>query len=89
MARRSSPTPQRRASWQQWLQGAFPDVRAGDRITGINRPGEGAMFLTNGRQTGMVPDTAFARLFFGIWLSPRSSQPQLREALLGSKGSTS
>ncbi len=85
MARRSSPTPQRRASWQQWLQGAFPDVRAGDRITGINRPGEGAVFLTNGRQTGIVPDTAFARLFFGIWLASDTSEPALRLALLAGR----
>lgn len=85
MARRSSPTPQRRASWQQWLHGAFPDVRAGDRITGINRPGEGAVFLTNGRQTGMVPDPAFARLFFGIWLDSDTSEPALRLALLAGR----
>ncbi|OYY49664.1 MAG: hypothetical protein B7Y54_12990 [Polaromonas sp. 35-63-240] len=26
--------------------------------------------------------SAFARLFFGIWLSPNTSEPQLREALL-------
>ena len=28
-------------------------------------------------------DAEFARLFFGIWLSPRTSEPALREALLG------
>jgi len=88
MARQSPPTPERRAAWQQWLQGAFPDVRSGDRITGINRPGEGAVFLTNGRQTGQVADVQFARLFFGIWLSPDTSEPGMRQALLaGQAGS--
>lgn len=82
MARQASPTPERRDSWQQWLQGAFPDVRSGDRITGINQPGTGAIFLTNGRQTGAVPDPAFARLFFGIWLADSTSEPALRKALL-------
>ena len=28
-------------------------------------------------------DAEFTRLFFGIWLSPRTSEPRLREALLG------
>jgi hypothetical protein len=88
MARQSSPTPERRAAWQQWLQAAFPDVRNGDRITGINRPGEGAVFLTNGRQTGMVPDAVFARQFFGIWLATNTSEPAMRSALLsGQDGS--
>ena len=88
MARQTGATSERRALWQQWLRGAFPDVRSGDRITGINRPGEGALFLTNGRQTGNVPDTEFARRFFGIWLSSGTSEPALRTALLsGQAGS--
>ena len=61
----------------------FPDVRAGDRITGVHRPGTGARFFVNGRLQGELPDADFARLFFGIWLSPRTSEPALREALLG------
>lgn len=82
MARQSSPTPERRALWQQWLRDAFPDVRTGDRLTGIHRPGEGVRFLTNGRQTGMVADAEFARLFFGIWLASDTSEPAMRQALL-------
>ena len=35
-----------------------------------------------GRTVGEVADAEFARLFFGIWLSPRTSEPQLRQALL-------
>ncbi len=61
----------------------FPDVHAGDRITGVHRPGEGAAFFVNGRAVGEVRDSRFAQLFFGIWLSPRTSQPSLRAALLG------
>ncbi len=71
------------AQWQQALQGAFPDVKAGDRIAGLNRPGMGVQFITNGQPTGEIRDPEFARLFFGIWLSPRTSEPQLRLALLG------
>jgi len=82
MARQSEPTSERRQLWRQWLEGAFPDVRAGDRLTGVNRPGEGSLFFTNGRQTGMVPDSEFARLFFGIWLSADTPEPAMRRALL-------
>ena len=40
-------------------------------------------FFLNGQPRGDAPEAEFARLFFGIWLSPRSSEPALREALLG------
>lgn len=68
--------------WQQALRNAFPDVRKGDRITGIYRPGEDTVFITNGQPTGTVRDPEFGRVFFGIWLSIHTSEPKLREALL-------
>lgn len=69
--------------WLGQMRRLFPDVQAGDRITFVHRPGEGARFHLNGRLAGEVRDAAFARLFAGIWLSPRTSEPQLRNALLG------
>lgn len=67
--------------WLAGMTGLFPDVAAGDRITGVQRGGT-ARFHTNGRFRGEVADAEFTRLFFGIWLSPRSSEPELRQALL-------
>lgn len=69
--------------WLAQMEQIFPDVEAGDRITFVHRPGEGARFHLNGRLRGEVRDAAFARVFAGIWLSPRTSEPQLRSALLG------
>jgi Chalcone isomerase-like len=69
--------------WHDAMKQAFPDVKAGDRITGVHRPGVGAAFFVNGRATAEVRDAQFAQLFFGVWLSPRTSQPALRAALLG------
>ncbi len=72
---------------QRWLGAMtqiFPDVKEGDRITGVNLPGVGARFFVNGQLKGDVRDADFARLFFGIWLSPKTSEPTLRDALLGS-----
>jgi hypothetical protein len=84
MERLAPLTEERRKTWMEWLQAAFPDVRKGDRITGIHQPGKGAVFLTNGRQTGRFDDAEFAQRFFGIWLSRNTSEPALRQALLGS-----
>ena len=69
--------------WLAVMKSSFPDVRAGDRITGLLLPGRGARFFVNGSPKGEIAEPDFARLFFGIWLSPRTSEPALREALLG------
>ena len=69
------------ATWQQRMEALFPDVKAGDRITGAHLPGVGARFWFNGQPLGEVRDAAFARHFFGIWLSPHTSEPQMRCAL--------
>lgn len=75
--------------WLSQMQQIFPDVRAGDRITGVQIPAEATRFFVNALPVGEVRDAEFTRLFFGIWLSPRTSQPRLREALLGTRGAAS
>jgi len=70
------------ARWLAQLRTLIPNVRKGDRITGIHLPGGEVSFLLNGRPTGALRDTLFARLFFGIWLSPQTSEPRLRDLLL-------
>jgi hypothetical protein len=69
-------------TWQAALRRVLPDVKKGDRIAGLHLPGVGARFLVNSQPAGEILDPAFARLFFGIWLSPATSEPQLRQALL-------
>lgn len=82
MRRVGNFSPEQGARWQQALQATLPDVQPGDRLMGLYRPGAGAVFQMQGRTVGEVADAEFARLFFGIWLSPRTSEPQLRQALL-------
>lgn len=82
MRRVGSFTPQQATRWQQALQAALPDVKSGDRLLGIHQPGVGAVFKMAGRVVGEVPDAEFSRLFFGIWLSPQTSEPGLRQELL-------
>ena len=71
------------ARWLAQMQRLFPDVGNGDRLTGVQHPGQAARFFANGALRGEVRDADFVRLFFGIWLSPRTSQPERRAALLG------
>lgn len=71
---------------ERWLQAMlqfFPDVRPGDRITGLHRPDGHVRFFVNGQLRGEKRDAEFARRFFGIWLAPVTSEPRLRAALLG------
>ncbi len=83
MERLAPITPEQAEQWQQALAASFPDVKRGDRITGVHRPGEGVRFFTNGKLTGEIRNAAFAKLFFGIWLSPATREPVLRQSLLG------
>ena len=78
-------TPQA-TQWRQDLQAALPDIKAGDQLTGLYQPRGASVFQIKGRTVGEVNDPAFGPLFFGIWLSPRTSEPRLREALLALPG---
>lgn len=85
--RRQAPLREEQARrWQLALERVLPDVRPGDRIVGLHLPGSGARFEQGGRLLGEIADPEFARLFFGIWLSPATSAPALREALLAGAG---
>lgn len=60
----------------------FPPVEKGDEITALYRPGKPVKVFKNGAPTGSVAAKGFAQPFFGIWLSPASSDPTLRNMLL-------
>ena len=68
--------------WLSAMSALFPNVSQGDRITGVNLPGLGAEFWVNGQRVGLVKDTVFARLFIGVWLDERTSEPKMRTQLL-------
>jgi hypothetical protein len=71
------------ARWLAWMTQQFPDVKAGDRLSAVNLPGTGLRLFFNGSLRGELADPLFAKSFFGVWLSGRSSEPALRDALLG------
>jgi Chalcone isomerase-like len=69
--------------WGEEMKRLFPDVRRGDRLTGVNLPGGVVRFFHNGKPIGDITDPGFARAFFGIWLDPKTSQLDFRRLLLG------
>jgi len=76
---------EQRARWGEAMKRLFPDVRSGDRLTGVNLPGGGVRYFHNGTPIGEIAEPGFARAFFGIWLDPRTSQLDFRQLLLGEK----
>jgi Chalcone isomerase-like len=82
MRKHSDVSPQQAEWWMAEMKKIFPDVAAGDRITGLQFPGESTHLYLNGKLRGEVRDAEFTRAFFSIWLSPRTSEPKLRLALL-------
>ncbi|MEG0939204.1 MAG: chalcone isomerase family protein [Comamonas sp.] len=83
MRRVGSFTDEQARQWLSLMKQAFPDVVTHDRLLGLN-DGQGEVrFFHNGRQTAQIRDAEFARLFFGIWLSPQTSAPAMRNSLLG------
>ena len=75
-------TPAQRQAWLSKMTAIFPDVAEGARITGVSIPDVGTRFYLDGVQIGAIDDPAFSRAFFGIWLDPASTAPDLRKALL-------
>jgi len=82
MARGATISPAQSQTWLAAMQASFPDVRLGDRLTGLHSPDRGADFWLNGQARVGVADPEFSRLFFGIWLSQATSEPEMRRALL-------
>ena len=79
LARLGATRPER---WRDALARAFPDVKAGDVLVAV-REASGVRFYHLGRETAAVVGEDFADAFFGIWLDPRTREPELRAGLLG------
>jgi len=71
--------------WADEMTRVLPDVRKGEHLTGVYRPGLGADFYHQGLLVGTIADPEFARTFFAIWLDERTREPGLRRSLIGSE----
>ncbi|QYK14337.1 chalcone isomerase family protein [Shewanella rhizosphaerae] len=70
-------------SWQRHIQGLWPNVREGDSLTlWVNSQGD-SYFYFGDKPLGQIQDRTFGEAFLAIWLSERTSEPELRQGLLG------
>jgi hypothetical protein len=78
-------TAEQRARWLAQMTALFPDIRRGDRMTGVHTPDGATQFFHNGRRLGEVADREFSHAFLAIWLDPRTSRDDFRLRLLGAR----
>ena len=71
------------ANWALTLRELWPDIQAGDVLTLELAEDDSATFSRNGERLGTVDHPDFGQHFVDIWLSPDSTRPELRLALLG------
>ncbi|MGJ8682511.1 chalcone isomerase family protein [Paraglaciecola sp.] len=64
------------------LRSIWPDIKSGDKLALLVQ-NEQSFFYFNNAQIGLVPGKEFSQMFLDIWLSPKTSQPKLRNELLG------
>jgi hypothetical protein len=74
---------QRQNQWLAQLTTLWPDVSRNDVITVELDALDHSTFYRNGEILGSVADPAFSQQFIAIWLSPNTSRPALRRALIG------
>lgn len=75
-------TSEQAERWLAFMAKTFPDVGDGDRLLGIHQADKTTRFVLNGKEIGRINEAAFGERFFAIWLSPKSSEPAMRDALL-------
>ena len=71
------------ARWYKAMREIFPDVDETTRITGIMDRNQHTRFYRNGSLIGEIDEPLFGEWFFNIWLSEKTSEPKMRERLLG------
>ena len=75
--------PKQSKAWDKRMRTIFPNIDSGDTLTGSYQPNGATLFYKNKNLIGRVDDPAFGRCFFGIWLDPKTTEPKLRNELLG------
>ena len=61
------------------------EITEGDVFDLVYLPGEGVRVLKNGKHKDTVGDLAFKKALFGIWLSDKPAQEDLKEKMLGQR----
>jgi hypothetical protein len=72
------------AKWYEKMEQVFPNVNEGENLTGVVDDKGYSHFYFNEQKVGTIEDQEFSKWFFNIWLSERTSEPEIRQKLLGS-----
>jgi Chalcone isomerase-like len=65
------------------LNGWMADVKTGDRLTFIHKPGTGLQVDVNGAVKGIIKGDDFAKAFLAIWLGADPPNPEIKAGILG------
>lgn len=76
-------THERQDVWMDKLLALWPDVNKNDVLTLELDADNHATFYRNDERLGSIEDGDFGRNFIDIWLSPNTSRPDIRMALIG------
>lgn len=72
-------------SWLVELEQVFPDVKPEDKLVfSIDEIGNNQFFL-NDKPIGTIANKDFSQLFLDIWVSEKTTYPDLRLELIGDK----
>jgi len=70
-------------TWLQQLGAIWPDIKRGDQIVLRVNAELASEFFFNDELVGSIADPMFTQRFLSIWLSEKSSYPDLRDQLVG------
>jgi hypothetical protein len=65
------------------LNGWMADVKTGERLTFIHRPGAGIDVVVGNTAKGTIKGDDFAKAFLSIWLGADPPNPEIKAGLLG------
>ena len=65
------------------LNGWMTDVKTGDRLTFIRKPGTGLQVDVKGAMKGTIKGDDFAKAFLSIWLGANPPNPDVKSGMLG------
>ena len=69
--------------FDQQLLALWPDIKEGETLSFITDTQGIGTFYHNDTKLGGIDDSQFADNFLAIWLSPKTSQPDMRKQLIG------
>lgn len=71
------------ARYADKLLAIWPDIKKGESLTLLTDQQGHSIFFHNDNEIGRIEDTTFADDFLAIWLSENTSEPSIRNQLLG------